>query len=34
MRKRALGFSKAIEEILQDIPEQEELPGFLKNIVA
>ncbi|UWG97969.1 AAA domain-containing protein [Dehalobacter sp. DCM] len=34
MRKRSLGFSKAIEEIIQDIPENEELPGFLKNVVG
>lgn len=34
MRKRSLGFSKAVEEIIKDIPERDELPGFLENIVG
>lgn len=34
MRKRSLGFSKAVEEIIKDISERDELPGFLENIVG
>jgi len=29
-----LGFSKAVEEIIKDIPERDELPGFLENVVG
>ncbi|WP_088189282.1 AAA domain-containing protein [Desulfosporosinus sp. FKA] len=34
LRKRSLGFSKAIEEILKDIPERVSLPSFLENVVG
>lgn len=34
LRKRSLGFSKAVEEIIKDIPERDELPGFLENVVG
>ncbi len=34
MRKRSLGFSKAVEEIIKDIPERDGLPGFLENVVG
>jgi len=34
LRKRSLGFSKAVEEIIKDIPERDELPGFLENVLG
>lgn len=34
LRKRSLGYSKALEEIIKDIPERSELPEFLNNIVG
>ncbi|HEY8910615.1 MAG TPA: AAA domain-containing protein [Desulfosporosinus sp.] len=34
LRKRTLGYSQALEAILEDIPGRNDLPDFLKNIVG
>ena len=34
LRKRTLGYSQALESILEDLPERDDLPDFLKNVVG
>jgi len=34
LRKRTLGYSQALEAIIEDLPERDDLPDFLKNIVG
>ena len=34
LRKRTLGYSQALETIIEDLPERDDLPDFLKNIVG
>ncbi|TGE31415.1 AAA domain-containing protein [Desulfosporosinus sp. Sb-LF] len=34
LRKRTLGYSQALEAIIEDLPERDDLPDFLKNVVG
>lgn len=34
LRKRTLGYSQALEAIIEDLPERDDVPDFLKNIVG